>query len=105
MSLAGVALHPFAAPRDLPEALALLSARAAKGEKSVLLAGGTDWFVERHVAPPEEEGALPLLVDVSRLDALRRIALEGDTLRVGAAVSYLEMKNDARVAACAVSRN
>ncbi|MFN7990132.1 MAG: FAD binding domain-containing protein [Thermoanaerobaculia bacterium] len=99
MSLAGVALHPFAAPRDLPEALALLSARAAKGEKSVLLAGGTDWFVERHVAPPEEEGALPLLVDVSRLDALRRIALEGDTLRVGAAVSYLEMKNDARVAA------
>lgn len=99
MSLAGVALHPFAAPRDLPEALALLAARAAKGEKSVLLAGGTDWFVERHVAAPEEEGALPLVVDVSRLDALRRIALEGDTLRVGAAVPYLEIRNDAHVAA------
>ena len=99
MSLAGVALHPFASPRDLPEALALLAARAGKGEKAVLLAGATDWYVERHVAPPEEECALPLLVDVSRLDALRRIALDGDTLRVGAAVTYLELRNDARVAA------
>ncbi len=98
MSLAGVALHPFAAPRDLPEALGLLAARAAKGRKTVLLAGGTDWFVERHVAPPEEEGTLPLVLDVSRLDGLRRVSLEGDALRVGAAVPYLELRNDARVA-------
>ena len=68
MSVAGLALHPFTAPRDLPEALGLLAERAARNEKTVLLAGGTDWFVERHVAPPETEGTLPLVVDVSRLD-------------------------------------
>ncbi|HMM36042.1 MAG TPA: FAD binding domain-containing protein [Thermoanaerobaculia bacterium] len=99
MSVAGLALHPFSAPKSLDAALALLAERAARSEKTVLLAGGTDWFVERHVAPAEEAGALPLVVDVSRLDALRGIALDGETLRVGAAATYLEIRRDARVAA------
>ena len=99
MSVAGLALHPFTAPRDLPAALGLLAERAARNEKTVLLAGGTDWFVERHVAPPETEGTLPLVVDVSRLDGLRGISLDGDRLRVGGAVTYLELRKDARVAA------
>ena len=99
MSVAGLALHPFTAPRDLPAALGLLAERAARNERTVLLAGGTDWFVERHVAPPETEGTLPLVVDVSRLDGLRGISLDGDRLRVGGAVTYLELRKDARVAA------
>ena len=104
MSVAGLALHPFASPRDLPEALGLLAERAARNEKTVLLAGGTDWFVERHVAPPETEGTLPLVLDVSRLEGLRQIslagdALEGHTLRVGGGVTYLELRKDARVVA------
>ena len=99
MSVAGLALHPFAAPRDLPEALGLLAERAARNEKTVLLAGGTDWFVERHVAPPETDGTLPLVVDVSRLPGLRGISLDGDTLRIGGAVTYLELRKDARVVA------
>ena len=99
MSVAGLALHPFAAPNTLDDALALLAQRAARSEKTVLLAGGTDWFVERHVAPPETAGTLPLVVDVSRLDALRGIALDGETLRVGGATTYLEIRKDARVAA------
>ncbi len=99
MSVAGLALHPFAAPRDLPEALGLLAERAARNERTVLLAGGTDWFVERHVALPETEGTLPLVVDVSRLEGLRGISLDGDTLRIGGAVTYLELRKDARVAA------
>lgn len=97
MSVAGLALHPFAAPKGLDEALDLLSARAARGEKTVLLAGGTDWFVERHVAPPEDEGPLPLVVDVSRLEALRALSLEGGTFRIGGAVTYLELRKDPRV--------
>ena len=99
MSVAGLALHPFAVPTSLDGALALLAARAARNEKTVLLAGGTDWFVERHVAPPETAGTLPLVVDVSRLEALRGIALDGDTLRVGGATTYLEIRRDPRVAA------
>ena len=99
MSVAGLALHPFSTPKSLDDALALLAQRAARSEKTVLLAGGTDWFVERHVAPPETAGTLPLVVDVSRLDALRGIALDGETLRVGGATTYLEIRKDARVAA------
>ena len=99
MSVAGLPLHSFVAPRDLPEALGLLAERAARNEKTVLLAGGTDWFVERHVAPPETAGTLPLVVDVSRLEGLRGISLAGDTLRVGSAVTYLELRKDPRVAA------
>ena len=99
MSVAGLALHPFATPRDLPEALGLLAERAARQEKTVLLAGGTDWFVERHVAPPETEGTLPLVLDVSRLEGLRGISIQVDTLRIGAGVTYLELRKDARVAA------
>ena len=114
MSVAGLPLHPFFTPRDLPETLDLLAGRAARGEKTVLLAGGTDWFVERHVAPPETAGTLPLVVDVSRLDGLGGISLDGhtldgdepggdtlhaDTLRIGGAVTYLELRRDARVAA------
>ena len=99
MSVAGLALHPFAVPTSLDGALALLAERAARNEKTVLLAGGTDWFVERHVAPPETAGTLPLVVDVSRLEALRGIALDGDTLRVGGATTYLEIRRDPRVAA------
>ena len=109
MSVAGLSLHPFAKPRDLPEALGLLAERAARNEKTVLLAGGTDWFVERHVAPPETEGTLPLVLDVSRLEGLRAISLAGgaldgakldsDKLRIGGAVTYLELRKDARVAA------
>jgi CO/xanthine dehydrogenase FAD-binding subunit len=99
VSVAGLALHPFTAPRDLPEALGLLAERAARNEKTVLLAGGTDWFVERHVAPPETQGTLPLVVDVSRLAGLRGISVDGDTLRVGGAVTYLELRKDPRVVA------
>ncbi|MHB8798092.1 MAG: FAD binding domain-containing protein [Thermoanaerobaculia bacterium] len=99
MSVAGLALHSFAAPNTLDDALALLAERAALSEKTVLLAGGTDWFVERHVAPPETAGTLPLVVDVSRLDALRGTSLDGETLRVGGATTYLEIRKDARVVA------
>jgi len=99
VSVAGLALHPFAAPKSLDEALSLLAERAARNEKTVLLAGGTDWFVERHVAPAEEAGTLPLVLDVSRLEALRGISLDGETLRVGGAATYLEIRRDPRVLA------
>ncbi len=99
MSVAGLELHPFVAPRDLPEALGLLAERAARKERTVLLAGGTDWFVERHVAEPETEGTLPLVLDVSRLPGLRGVSLDGDRLRIGGAVTYLDLRRDARVVA------
>jgi CO/xanthine dehydrogenase FAD-binding subunit len=76
----------------------LVAERHARGEETVLLAGGTDWMVEQEMRPPLGAGAqTPLVVDVSRLEALRGIALDGDTLRVGAAATYLEMRRSEAV--------
>lgn len=71
----------------------LVSERHAAGEPTVLLAGGTDWMVEQEIRGPLAEGqGGPLLVDISRMDELRGIHLTGDTLRIGAATTYLEMR-------------
>ena len=100
MSLHALADHPFAAPRSLAEACALLAERAARGERTVLLAGGTDWFVEQHLAPaPPVDAPLPLVADVSRLAELRGVADRGDAIRIGAGTTFLELRRDPLVTA------
>ena len=91
MSLAELPEHPFAAPRTLDELTELLAGRAAAGEETVLLAGGTDWIVERHLAPPAPGRPRALVADVSRLAELRGVDLRGDTLDLGAAATFLEI--------------
>ena len=91
MSLAELPEHPFAAPRTLDELTELLAGRAAAGEETVLLAGGTDWIVERHLAPPAPGRPRALVADVSRLAELRGVDLRGDTLDIGAAATFLEI--------------
>jgi xanthine dehydrogenase small subunit len=61
----------------------------------VLYAGGTDWMVEqemRPLMPPGQEP--PLVVDVCRMGELRGITLAGETLRIGAAATYLEIQRN-----------
>ncbi len=99
MSVAELPLADFATPRSLGALLVLMSERAAHGEPTVLLAGGTDWYVERHVAPLSGDGARPFVADVSRLPELRTIAAQGDVLRVGAAATFLEIRRHPVVAA------
>jgi len=80
-------------PASLPALLLRLAERHAAGQKTVLLAGGTDWVVEQEMAKPLPAGeTLALLADVSRLAELRPITFQGSTLRVGAAATYLEMR-------------
>lgn len=93
MSIAELSQFEMRPAGGLEELCALLAERAARGEQVVLLAGGTDWMVEQEMRPALKSGAaLPLVVDVSRLEALRGIALDGDRLRVGAATTYLELR-------------
>jgi len=80
----------------LPELCAIVAEKAAGGEPVVLLAGGTDWIVEQEMRPVGAAPA-PLVVDISRLAALREISLTGDRLRIGAATTYLEMRRSAVV--------
>ena len=93
MSLAELAQHPFERAESLDALCGRLAERCAKGEASVLLSGGTDWIVERHLAPTTlSPTPLPLVIDISRLDALRGISVEGDEVRIGSGVPYLEIR-------------
>ena len=93
MNPAEIALYPFERPGTLAELCRTLSARAGRNEKTVLLAGGTDWIVERRLAPPEDPNALPLVLDVSRLSEMRGISVAKEIATIGAAATFLEIKS------------
>lgn len=95
MSLAELPLHAFERPASLADVCATLSRRAGKGEETVLLAGGTDWVVLQHVAPPSLGGELPLVLDVSRVPEIRGIRIAGERAVIGAASTYLELSRHA----------
>jgi CO/xanthine dehydrogenase FAD-binding subunit len=83
---------------SLDSVCALLAERQARSESTILLAGGTDWVVEQEMRKPLEQGqTLPLIVDISRLDALRGISFHRGLLRIGAAATYLEMRRHADI--------
>lgn len=93
MNPAELALYPFERPAALTELCRTLSARAGRRERTVLLAGGTDWIVERGLAPPENPDELPLVLDVSRLPELRGIQVAKERAAIGAAVTFLEIRS------------
>ncbi|WP_437894036.1 FAD binding domain-containing protein [Sorangium sp. So ce124] len=104
MSLADLRLFEMRHVAGLGPLCEIVAERAALGAPVTLLAGGTDWVVEQELRPPLEvaaggPSAPPLVVDVSRLSDLRGISLSGDTLRVGAATTYLEMLRSDAIAA------
>jgi len=90
---AEIALYPFERPGTLAELCRTLSARAGRKERTVLLAGGTDWIVERRLAPPEDPNDLPLVLDVSRLPEMRGITVAREIATIGAAATFLEIKS------------
>lgn len=91
MSVASLPRLDLAVPRSLGELLDLLASRAARKEETVLLAGGTDWYVERHLSPLEDGKESPLVADVSRLGELRGIVETPGVVSIGAAATYLEI--------------
>jgi CO/xanthine dehydrogenase FAD-binding subunit len=95
VSLAELPLHAFESAATLNGVCRTLSRRAGKGEETVLLAGGTDWVVAQHLAPPSLGGALPLVLDVSRVPELRGVRIAGERAFVGAAATYLELRHHA----------
>ena len=78
------AAFDYVRPRELGEAL-----HALKGAEARLIAGGQSLgpMLNLRLARPK------LLVDVSRIDALRQIKDEGDAWRIGAAVTHAELED------------
>ncbi len=87
----------FARPRHLDEALGMLAAYADVGVRPVLLCGGTDWMVDRHLAPrtPVAENAAAI-VDISGVSELADIERREENgqicYRLGAGVSYAALR-------------
>ncbi len=95
MSLAELSRHPFERAASLAAACRTMSARAGRGEDTVLLAGGTDWIVAQHAAPPSLGGELPLVLDVSRVPELLGIRIAGERAVIGAAATYRDVRHHA----------
>ena len=88
----------FFHPQSLEETCALLGRHAAEGTATVLLAGGTDFVVEEHLAPVGASPRAPsCIVDVSNLRELQQIEERGDVVRLGGGVTYLALRTHARL--------
>ena len=104
MSVAGLALHPFAAPRDLPEALGA-PRRARRAKREDRPPRRRHRLVRRAARRPAGDGRdaparrRRLAPRRAARDLARRRHARRRRLRVGGAVTYLELRKDARVAA------
>jgi CO/xanthine dehydrogenase FAD-binding subunit len=96
VSLADLPRYQMESPGSLAELCQLVAAKHDQPGGVELLAGGTDLMVQISQGALQPE-TLPLIVDVSRLTELRGIDWDGTRLRIGAAVSYLEIQRHADV--------
>lgn len=100
MSIADLGAFDMERGASLDAVCARLAERVEHGRSTVLLAGGTDWMVEQEMAAPQPTTVeRPLIIDISRLEALRGISVVRDTLRIGAATTYLEIERHPDVVA------
>jgi CO/xanthine dehydrogenase FAD-binding subunit len=79
----------FCRPADLSEALAFLAA-APEGERTWLMAGGTDLMVGVNSRALE----LRRVLDIWDLDELRAVELDEDMLTLGALTTYTQLIED-----------
>jgi CO/xanthine dehydrogenase FAD-binding subunit len=71
-------------PKSVSEALEIL--QRYKGQARII-AGGTDLIPELK----EQTRKVDYLVDISEIDALRKIGLDGDTIKIGAGITHSEV--------------
>lgn len=97
----GLAKTELVSPRTVPEACELLAKGALSGIRMAMLAGGTDWIVDRHMLPVEKATPLDQVIDLTAIDALSEVALreiEGERwMSLGGGVTYWALRRDARV--------
>lgn len=98
----GLIKTELVSPRTIGEACALLTHAAAIGLRTTLLAGGTDWIVDRHMLPVAKATPLDQVIDLTSVDALAQITLREEPngerwMRLGGGVTYWALRRDARV--------
>ncbi len=100
---AGLERTRLVSPETVDEACRLLAEAEASGQAASVLAGGTDFVVDRHLMDVSRAKALDLVVDVTGIRSLTEIETKrsGDETRLvlGGGVTYWALRNDARVTA------
>ena len=69
----GLAKTELASPRTIDEACELLARAGVEGKRTVVLAGGTDWIVDRQLMAPEKATQVDQVIDLTRVEALSSI--------------------------------
>ena len=77
-----MAEYAYAAPASVEDAVGILEEHASDGRRAQVLAGGTDLIVQMRGTDRQPR----TLVDVKRLEETNRIAIDGASVYVGAAV-------------------
>jgi CO/xanthine dehydrogenase FAD-binding subunit len=97
----GLGRTELVSPRTIGEACELLAKGTVSGLRMAMLAGGTDWIVDRHMLPVEKATPVDQVVDLTGIDALSRIAFQeirGERwMSLGGGVTYWALRRDARV--------
>jgi CO/xanthine dehydrogenase FAD-binding subunit len=86
---------------SIDSACELLAEAESSGKNAVLLAGGTDWVVDRHLLPVEKASVVDLVVDVTGIQELREIRFHAKNghphVTFGGGVTYWMLRRDPRV--------
>ncbi|HPB95135.1 MAG TPA: FAD binding domain-containing protein [Polyangiaceae bacterium] len=97
MSLAQLGEIDWIRPRDLRHACEQLARIHDEGKKVWALCGCTDWMVERHIAPVDQNPLDAVALDISNLPELRGIRVDGHVMTIGAAQPYAAIRRDPMV--------
>jgi len=85
----------------IAEACDQLARAEVEGKSVVLLAGGTDWIVDRQLTPPDKAAPVDRVLDLTRVEELAQIGfreIDGQRRMVlGGGVTYWALRRDARV--------
>lgn len=97
---AGLEAAKLVSPKSVADACKLLADALAKKESVVVLAGGTDLIVDRHLAPIERASRVDLLVDLTRIEGFHAITHDAPAgggearLRLAGGVTYWDLRKD-----------
>lgn len=88
--------------RTVDEACDLLAEAEGAGKQATLLAGGTDWVVDRHLVPVDKAAPVDLVVDVTGVDELRQVRFHSRAgearVSLGGGVTYWLLRREKRLA-------
>jgi len=93
---AGLASARVVSPRTLDEACRHIADAAAAKDAAILLAGGTDVIVDRHLLPVERAARVDVVVDLTAIEGFHGVARTGppgdERLVLGGGVTYWDLR-------------